>query len=535
MSYNYFMTNKLTHINFNSSIHLMQLRMKFDVGTNIPMDSKVRLVCNIAEEMNLDSILGTYAILGRKPVVDPATMLKILIFCYSEGIYSCRKIEEFCTYDIRGHYLLEGSKAPDHTTINRFRKLIEDFSSDLLAQFVEILMEESHVDLKNIYIDGTKIESAAGRYSFVWRKAVENYQKKLKERIIKELSLPADSSFEYVIQCVKQKFNEIRNACTSSKITFVHGIGKRKTQLQRDYEYFEEIVDKFEKYQEHLNNMGDRNSYSKTDHDATFMRMKEDHMLNGQLKPAYNMQLASSGAFIVGVMGSQKSNDFHTLKPFLEQMLSRYKSYLKNIVTDAGYESVENYAYLHENELISYIKPANYEISKKKKSKKDISKRENMTYLENEDAYVCKNGKKLLRVKDKIRKYESGFKDTVRAYSCAECVNCPYNSVCIKSKKTDGGSVKTIQFSPDFENYRAQSYNNITSDEGIIQRVNRSIQAEGMFSKLKDGLRYDRFRHRGMKSVVSDITLMAIGINLNKLHAKIIKNQTGVIEYKKTA
>ena len=378
----------------------MQLRMQFDVGTYIPEDSKVRLVCKIVEEMKLDSVLSTYSILGRKPAVDPVTMLKILLFCYSEGIYSCRKIEDFCTYDTRAHFLLQGQKAPDHSTINRYRKMLEDFAPDLLTQFVEILIGEGHVNLKNIYIDGTKIEAVAGRYTFVWRKSVEKYQQKLKERIIKELSLPEDSSLDDVMQCVKREFNRIRNICSSNKILFVHGIGKRKTQDQRDYEYFKEVLDKLVKYQEHLRIMGNRNSYSKTDHDATFMRMKEDHMLNGQLKPAYNIQMASSGAFIVGVMGSQKSNDLHTLKPFLEQMMPRYGEYLINIVADAGYESVENYAYLNKKQLMSYIKPANFESSKKKKAKEDISKRENMTYLEKEDAYVCKNGKKLTRTKD---------------------------------------------------------------------------------------------------------------------------------------
>ena len=535
MSYNYLTMNNLTHIDFTKKGHTMQLKMKFDVATYIPMDSKVRLVCNIVEEMNLDSVLSTYSVKGRKPVVDPVTMLKILLFCYSEGIYSCRKIEDFCTYDTRAHFLLGGCKPPDHTTINRFRKILKNYSSDLLTQFVELLIQEGHVNLKNIYIDGTKIESAAGRYTFVWRKSVEKYQKKLKEQLVKDLSLPEDSNLEYVTECLKQAFNGIRNTCKSKNIVFVYGIGKRKTQFQRDYENMKEKLDKLKTYEEHLTIMGDRNSYSKTDHDATFMRMKEDHMLNGQLKPAYNIQLASSGAFIVGVMGSQKSNDLHTLKPFLEELMPSHGEHLSNVVLDAGYESIENYAYLSDKWLKSYIKPANYETSKKKKSKEDISKRENMIYSETEDVYICKNGKKLTRVKNQVRKYESGFVDTLYVYKCNECMGCSYNNQCIKSKKAEGGSEKQIKFSPAFEEYRNQSRHNITTEEGIIQRINRSIQAEGMFSKLKDGLKYDRFRHRGMKGVVSDITLMAIGINLNKLHSKIIKDQTGVIEYKKTA
>jgi len=525
----------ITHLDFTQNSHSKQLKMKFDVETYVNEDSKVQLVCNLIEEMNLSSLLSTYSVMGRKPAVDPANLLKILLFCYSEGITTSRKIEEFCKYDTRAFFMLEGSKAPDHTTINRFRKNMEDFSSDLLKQFVETLIETGHVDMKTLYIDGTKLESAAGRYTFVWRKSIEKYQKKLMDRMINELHLPDSSTLEQITQNVRSEFNRIRNLCSAEKIVFVYGSGKRKTEHQRDYERFENTLEKFESYQMHLDNMGSRNSYSKTDHDATFMRMKEDHMLNGQLKPAYNIQLASSGAFIVGVMGSQKSNDLHTLKPFLERLLPTYKKYLKNIVADAGYESAENYAYLNQNELKSYIKPSNHEMKKKKKYREDIGKRENMIYLEAEDVYICKNGKKLTRGKDSVRKYDSGFRDVIQTYICRDCVECPYNNVCIKSRKKEYGSAKMLRFSPAFEAYRNESSNNLATKEGIDHRINRSIQSEGVFSKLKDGLSYDRFHHRGMKSIVSDMTLMALGINLNKLYTKIVNNQKGVIEYKKGA
>lgn len=525
----------LTHINFNPNSHTMQLKMNFDVETYVSEDSKVQLVCKIIEEMNLSSLLSTYSKKGRKPSVDPVNLLKIIIFCYSEGITSSRKIESFCKYDTRAFYILEGVKAPDHTTINRFRKNIEDFSEDILNQFVELLIDEGHIDMKTLYIDGTKIESVAGRYTFAWRKSVETNEKKLMEKMINTLDLPKSSNLKEVMKSVKGEFNRIKNICRKEKIIFVYGKGKRKTKEQRDYEKLKKALDRFEVYEEHLEIMGDRNSYSKTDHDATFMRMKEDHMMNGQLKPAYNIQLASNGAFVVGVMGSQKSNDLHTLKPFLKEMLPNYGEYLENIVADAGYESAENYSYLKANDLNPYIKPANYEVKKSKKYKNDIGKKENMTYLEEEDAYLCKNGKKLIRAKDILKKYESGFTDIIHTYTCHECIDCPFNNKCIKSKKDGNRPSKTIKFSPAFELYRKESEENLMSDEGINYRINRSIQAEGVFSKLKDGLSYKRFRHRGMKSIVSDITLMAIGINLNKLQSKILNDQKDLIEYKKIA
>lgn len=529
------MRNKSTLYNFNRNVPSLQLSMNFDVDTVIPEDGKVRLVCNIVERMNLSTVLSAYSSKGRKPVLDPITFLKVILFSYSEGIFHSRKIEAFCKYDLRGHFILGGRKAPDHSTICRFEQMLADHSQDLLTEFVQLLQEDGHVDLKTLYIDGTKIESSANRYSFVWRKSVEKNQKKLMDKMICTLGLPEGSTLDEVEERVKARFNEVRNFCSRNKIVFVHGIGRRKTQEQRDYEELKTVMERFSAYRNHLKIMGSRNSYSKTDHDATFMRMKEDHMLNGQLKPAYNIQLASSGAFIVGVMGSQKPNDLHTLKPFLKQMLPAYGKSLKNIVADAGYESEENYTYLETNNLAAYIKPSNYETKKKRITKQNIGRRENMLYLEDQDAYVCKAGKYLARGKDRKTKTASGYVDTVWTYTCRECGGCPHASECIRTRNSVSPTHKSIQFSPSFEQHRMQSEANIMSDVGINHRINRSIQAEGAFSKLKDGLGYTRFRHRSMKKVVSDIVLVALGINLNKLHSKILHNQTEIIAYKKTA
>ena len=529
------MNTKITYNDFNPSIPSLQLLMNFNVDTVIPEDGKVRLVCNIVERMDLSSVLSTYSAKGRKPVLDPITFLKVILFCFSEGIFRSRRIEDFCRYDIRGHFILGGNKAPDHSTICRFENTLVSHSADLLTEFVKLLFEEGHVDLKTLYIDGTKIESAANRYTFVWRKSVEKNQKKLMEKMSTELELPEGSTLEDVESIVKHRFNEIRNICSRNRIEFVYGIGHRKTPEQRTYEHFKEAVERFAAYRNHLAIMGTRNSYSKTDHDATFMRMKEDHMRNGQLKPAYNIQMASNGAFIVGVMGSQKANDLHTLKPFMEQSLRAYGQAIESIVADAGYESVENYDYLKNKDLTSYIKPANYEWKKKRKAKNDIGRKENMLYLEERDVYVCKADKHLVRGKDQKKKTSSGMEDTIRVYTCKECADCEHAQECIKPRKNMNPSQKNIMFSPAFEQYRTESESNILSSVGIDYRINRSIQAEGAFSKVKDGMKYNRFRHRSMDKVVSDLVLVALGLNINKLHSKLLNNQTEMISYKKTA
>lgn len=196
----------------------------------------------------------------------------------------------------------------------------------------------------------------------------------------------------------------------------------------------EEWLNKLNKYEEHLNILGERNSYSKTDNDATFMRLKDDHMKNGQLKPAYNIQCATNGGYIIDIEGFSNPADVRTLIPFTNNLLTKYRSKIKRIVADSGYESEENYLYLKENQLESFIKPSNYEIKKTRKYKNDISRKENMEYCDTDDYYTCANNKKLEFEKIINRKNSYGFKSEYRAYLCKDCLDCSYSNKCIKYK-----------------------------------------------------------------------------------------------------
>ena len=511
-------TSSLT--NYTLVNDTIQLRLNFNTEIYIQNDVKLRLVKNIIERMNLSELKKVYSSFGRKSTVNPVTMLEIIIFCYSEGIFSSREIEKSCKYDLRIRYLLYGSKAPDHSTINRFRKKILELTPDILNQMVQILIEENQIDLSSIYIDGTKIEAYANRYSFVWRGSIEKWQEKLIEKIKEELGLSKSLIPDQVLQAVTTIFKQLRKNCKQKKIKFVYGKGKRKTREQRDYELLKDWKEKLESYKKHLEIMGDyRNSYSKTDHDATFMRMKEDHMKNGQLKPAYNIQLASASGFIIGENISHHPSDMYTLKPFLMTLLENYQGKLEKIVADAGYESEENYVYLAENKLTSYIKPSNYEKLKTRKYKKEQEFRESLKYDEKQDKYISQDGKEFIRCNDRYSKRKSGYITKTKIYRCFD-----WNK--------EGQKTKGIYISETFQKYREESLKNIKSDQGIEERLNRSIQAEGAFSKIKSGLNYNRFHHRGKENIISEICLLSMGLNLNKLASKIENKNLGIIKYK---
>ena len=269
------------------------------------------------------------------------------------------------------------------------------------------------------------------------------------------------------------------------------------------------------KYEDYQKKFDGRNSFSKTDPDATFMHMKEGHMRNAQLKPGYNVQFAVEGEYVTGVTVSSERSDQLTLIPTLERMYEHIGEYYADVTADAGYESEENYTYFEDKPTECYIKPQNYERSKTKKFKNNMALRENMEYDAELDEYTCQNGKKLKAVYEGIRKSKSGFESTVTYYECESCEGCPYKKKCTRAKGN-----RKMQVSKKFIEQRKKSLERITSDKGILLRMNRSIQSEGAFGVIKQNYAFRQFLLRGKRKTFTEILLVAMGYNLNKLHAK---------------
>ncbi|MDK0954790.1 IS1182-like element ISCpe5 family transposase, partial [Clostridium perfringens] len=293
-------------------------------------------------------------------------------------------------------------------------------------------------------------------------------------------------------------------------------------KLQKYAEGLEDFIEKQSKYDNYNEIFNGRNSFSKTDKDATFMHMKEDHMKNGQLKPGYNIQIGVEGEYIVGVDVSSERSDQLTLIPFLDKLKSNLSTQYKSVTADAGYESEENYLYLENNNYEAYIKPQNYEKSKTKKFKKNIGNKENMTYLKDEDCYICANSQRLTVKSVTTKKSKSGYKSEITIYESESCEGCKYKSSCTKAKGN-----KKITTSKKFAYLREKSLENIKTDKGILLRKNRSIQVEGAFGVIKQDYGFRRFLMRGTKNVITEFLLIAFGYNINKLHRKTLEKRNG--------
>lgn len=350
--------------NYNEFNDNYQLILPLNLENLIPEDDSVRLLSHVLEGLDYTKLYKAYSSVGRKPAVEPKIMFKILSYAYSQNIYSSRKIEKACKRDINFRWLLQGYKSPDHVTISRFRKdyLSNEIIEDLFYQQVNYLATQNEILFENVFIDGTKIEANANRYSFVWKKAVLKNEEKMFEKIlalVETINLKELNKFSVQKETIIDDIDVILRWLTSEKekknIDFVHGIGKRKTKIQKWTEQLSEYKERQEKYNLSKKLLSKRNSYSKTDPDATFMHMKDDHMRNGQLKPAYNVQIAVESEYVTGVGIFDDRNDIATLIPMLNNMKEKLGHKYLNVIADSGYESEENYLYLEANEQIPYI------------------------------------------------------------------------------------------------------------------------------------------------------------------------------------
>ena len=505
----------------------MQVAMPIEIGVKIGTEETVRLLLEITEGMDYRELKASYA---RKTTAEEATpeqMFKLVLLGFMNRIYTTRQLEAACRNDIRFMYILGGKSVPDH---NRFWRFIKKHmygapAEGLFYQIVKALEKRGEVSYMHAFVDGTKEEANANRYSFVWAKSTGKYEARLQEKLAAEfermrkeyrLSKEPKTAEEWLVQLEKQQEEE--------GIAFVYGRGKRKTQLQRDVELLRACLKRQTKYREYNATFKGRNSFSKTDKDATFMRMKEDHMRNGQLKPGYNVQLAVEGEYIVGVDISSERSDQLTLLPLLDRMYAGTGKRHACIVADAGYESEENYLGVQARGQLAYIKPQNYEKAKKRRYRTNAFLRENMPYNEQADTYTCPAGKLFELTGEKKRKSKSQYEATVSVYECFSCEGCPQKTLCTRAKGN-----RRLEVSKKFVALRAAALERITSSDGTVLRRNRSIQSEGAFGVLKQDYGFRRFLRRGEVNVFTETLLYAMAYNVNKLHNKLIQERTGCV------
>lgn len=453
-------------------------------------------------------------------------MLKTVLFGFmSNGYMSLRELEDNCKVNIRFMYLMDNEK-PSYRTFGYFiNEVLSESIEDIFDDINKKIFEEEHVDLDHLYIDGSKFEANANKYSWVWKKATEKSRYRLYEKItvlLDEINeglawsgLKVQTNTEYVPDELREIISRYAAIWEINKNSFVYGKGRRKTVQQRQYERLIEYTSKLEEYIEKVSICGpERNSYSKTDHSATFMRIKTDYMGNDQLLPAYNVQVGVADEYIAVVDVNQYRSDMDCFVPLMERFNQTYGFYPKYPTADAGYGSYNNYIYCEQHGMEKYMKFPMFKKETKDKDYRDNPFRAVNFKIDNDGDLVCPNQKKFhFAYRRKV--YGNQYGRQNEFYVCEDCSGCPYSEQC---KKTDKN--RTVLINEELTAMHKEVINNLESIHGALLRMNRSIQAEGTFGILKKDRSYKRIVRRGIDSVRLEIFLVSIGHNLYKYHNK---------------
>lgn len=480
----------------------------------------VRMLNEVINQIDLSKLLKTYKG-GGSSSYHPRMLLKVLIYGYLSNLYSSRKIAAAVTENI--HFMwLAGGQRPDHNTINRFRgQRLGPMIKEIFSQVVLLMISGGVLDMKKAYTDGTIMESRAGRYSFVWAKNAQRHKQTILRQLEElwnysqnvakqEMSEAAPPDFpkldpEQVRQTVEQIDEALKSAPLSEQTQ------KRKKKVTEAKRTWPDRLAKYNRQQETLNGRG---SYSKTDPDATFMRMKDDRQGKADPKPAYNIQATTEEQFIVHYSLHQTPADTGTLKEHLEEIRTQYNQLPEQLCADAGYGSQENYQYLEEHGVKAYVKYNWFDKKQKRKSKgrdKNPFLPEHLHYNSEQDCYYCPMGQKMLFKGTEKKTSTAGYEKVIHKYQAANCRGCPLRGVCHKGKGN-----RVIMVNHTLNRFKAQAYKLLTSEQGLAHHRQRGVDVESVFGMIKYNRGFDRFMSFGLDKVTAEFGLLAIAHNIKK-------------------
>jgi transposase len=528
-----------------------------DLGAQIPPRHLVRVVNTAIEKMDLSKLLAQYKG-GGASSYHPKMLLKVLVYAYTQQVYSSRKIAKALRENIYFMWL-SGNQQPDFRTINRFRsEVVKDVIEDIFTSVLELLIEEGYVKLENYFLDGTKMEANANKYSWVWGRSTRHYKQKLQEKV-KELIVQIEQVNEaenaeygeqdleemgsgepFDSQKLEQKIQELNQrlkaqqeepqeppAGTAKAEVLPEPEqkapkpkkkrGRRgKTKLQKAEDALkkleEDCLPRQKKYEDQESKLAGRNSYSKTDVDATFMRMKDDYMKNGQLKPGYNLQMGTEGQFVVGFSVHQRPGDPGCLVPHLNGVKDKLGRLPKNVIADSGYGSEENYAYLEQEQVGSYVKYNTFGKEQRARYKPNPFAADQLKYDVEKDELICPAGKRLIYQYTFHTKTDNGYRAERRCYEAEDCSGCPLKEQCTKAKGN-----RRVHMGFQLKAWRQLASQNLTSQEGLKLRSQRGVEVESVFGRLKEDWGFRRFLLRGIDKVKTEFGLLCIAQNMAKL------------------
>lgn len=457
---------------------------------------------------------------------NPYRLFATIIYAFSKHSGSVRNIEESLNFDLRFIYLMEQER-PTYATISSFlNNVVVPNRNVLFSKIILAVIDHFKIDIDDVFLDGTKFEANANKYKFVWKPTT--FHNKLNDNIklllekYFELSNSKKTFIskeiaEYLarlIDLAKQQGFDV--SCVKT------GKGHKSIPIIKDIKKLEDYLNKSLEYEEKEEICGNRNSFYKTDKDATAMCLKEDYYsgLGSNMHAGYNVQIMVSKGIILTYYVGQERNDFYEFIPTIEQFYSNYGFYPTRICADAGYGSLSNYRYLKEHNIENYVKYNMW--------RNDVSGN-------NFDYYEFNDNHQLVCLNNKIAREESFYcgrhakAKNNKFYIIDNCKRCKYKGLCFTPIKNKKSFVRVFETNEEMYIYRKTARENLLSVKGIEMRVNRSSQVEGTFGIIKQDMNYERTRRRGLEKVSAEIMLVSLGYVIRKVFGLI--SGKGSIDY----
>lgn len=496
-----------------NQMYLLPPSLEDMVASNHP----VRIVNEVIDKIDIDAIIKKYKG-GGTSSYHPRMLLKVLVYSYLNNIYSSRRMEAALQENIYFMWI-SGMAQPDHHTLNRFRsERLRNILKEVFGQIVMMLADSGHVSLKEIYTDGSKIESVANRYSFVWGKAIKTSRDRIKQQLKELWAYTQKVAAEEKDDDTPPDFDKIDSKTVKETIDKIdaalQNIDRPDSKVTQKLNYAKKHWPaKLKQYARQEKILAGRNSYSKTDPGGTFMRMKEDYMKNGQLKPAYNVQISTNNQFVVNYSLHHNPTDTKTLIPHLEQHKKLYGTLPQVQVADAGYGSEENYQYLDKQQIEAYVKPTDFDRKQRRHYHPNPFNSDQLEYNADKDIYLCPSGTPMKNIGQRQKK-EHGVLKTYTMYKASGCRNCPLRNTCHKQKGN-----RIIYVNHRGRQLRQKAYERLKTEQGIYYRKRRPVDVEPVFGNIKSNKNFKRFLLKGVQKTEIEWGLLCIAHNLKKIAA----------------
>lgn len=515
-------TITFTQSNYSKYYNAFQLSLPLDLGIKINPDDEVVSFLKAIEGVNWNKYLNKKGRRGRKGY-NNVMLLKVVLFARMIGQSDLRMLESLCKHDIRFMYITQ-EETPSFMSFQRLLKdyLINDID-DIFFNLCENIGNLMHINRSVQYIDGTKFEANANKYTFVYKTRIVNARRKMFSKITESIiALNNEKGFNftyhyfYCAQEIGYIAQYLMESMVYQDITLAYGKGKRKSNIQRWYDIFLEYYTKLDEYEYWLDIIGEeRNSCSKTDYDATMCATKIDYYCNtGLSRPCYNAQIGVSDGIIVNADLFQRPADTKTFIPFMDRYHEYVGEYPRYPMADAGYGSYDNYVYCVTHRMELYMKYTMY--AKKNEPKFQKKKLNTMNWEENEAGYkICPEGKVFdQHLYDRYDEKGEYPRIIQKLTSERSCEGCAFEKECCKNKDKR----KVISRDVVLNEFYAEVDKNLAEEFGKELKKQRSIQVEGAFGVIKQDMRFTRFTRRGLRNAKMEFLIVCIGYNLRKYH-----------------